>query len=281
MGIVPVHLAAAALRWHRADAERPSVDRHRPGVFRVGPRAPSEGVRHEHRDDSSAAMLRYIPIVNNARMPGRAMVVVMLGLATLASVFVARWRPSAIGRRSALAALAIFLIVESAPAPFPVDQACGAADLSDAARQAGSRRGLRVAAGGSGRIGGRGRLNEMQSSTIRPFTDGRSSAAISRGCPASVVALYAERSLAERSAGSVRARDRGAETDGPLTLPDPSIAAERLRANGIAFVVLDRAAAPARLTAYVETALPARAGGHRRRAVALRGGTGIARPVNL
>ena len=34
------------------------------------------------------------------------------------------------------------------------------------------------------------------------------------------------------------------------------IAAERFRANGTAFVVLDRAAAPTKLTEYVETVLP-------------------------
>jgi hypothetical protein len=44
--------------------------------------------------------------------------------------------------------------------------------------------------------------------------------------------------------------------DGPPALADADAAAERLAANGIAFVVLDRAAAPARLTQYVETVLP-------------------------
>ena len=48
----------------------------------------------------------------------------------------------------------------------------------------------------------------------------------------------------------------GADQDPPPALADAGIAAERLRANGIAFVVLDRAAAPARLTEYVETVLP-------------------------
>jgi hypothetical protein len=48
----------------------------------------------------------------------------------------------------------------------------------------------------------------------------------------------------------------GASEPAPTALADASVAAERLRANGIAFVVLDRAVAPARLTEYVERVLP-------------------------
>ena len=52
------------------------------------------------------AFLRYIPIVNNARVPGRAMVVVSLAMAVLAAVVAARWRPASGRRPLVLAGLA-------------------------------------------------------------------------------------------------------------------------------------------------------------------------------
>ena len=73
--------------------------------------------------------------------------------------------------------------------------------------------------------------------------------------PASVLAFYANDPLLN---GLLHLSEPAGppEMDGPPALADASVAAERLRANGIAFVVLDRAAAPARLTEYVETVLP-------------------------
>jgi len=72
--------------------------------------------------------------------------------------------------------------------------------------------------------------------------------------PASVLTFYANDPLLN---GLLQLSEPASETvAAPTALPDARIAAERLRANGIAFVVLDRAAAPARLTEYAETVLP-------------------------
>jgi len=64
--------------------------------------------------------LRFVPIVANARIPGRAMVVVYLAAAILAAVGTARLARQG-GRRHALAwCLALLVVVESAPAATPV-----------------------------------------------------------------------------------------------------------------------------------------------------------------
>jgi hypothetical protein len=73
--------------------------------------------------------------------------------------------------------------------------------------------------------------------------------------PASVRAFYAHDPLLN---GLVRLSEPDGSTpqEEMPPLADAGVAGERLRAHGIAFVVLDRAAAPARLTAYVEKVLP-------------------------
>ena len=64
--------------------------------------------------------MRFVPIVANARIPGRAMVVVYLAAAILAAVGTA-WLARQGGRRHALAwCLALLVAVESAPAATPV-----------------------------------------------------------------------------------------------------------------------------------------------------------------
>jgi hypothetical protein len=252
MGIVPVLLAAAALRRHRAD----------PGVrqwtviglvffvWALGPHLKAFGMNTGMI--LPQVMLRYIPIVNNVRMPGRAMVVVTLGLAALASVFIARWRPSAIGRRAALAALAIFLVVESVPSPFPVVR-LAVPPLYQTLRdrpEAGAV--LELPLGIRDGFGSRGSFNEMQFyyQTVhgRPLVGGY----LSR-LPRSVVAAYASDPL-------LNALLDLSERDGRIavgaTLPSERIAAERLRADGIAFVMLDRRLSPAALIEYVEKMLP-------------------------
>lgn len=248
MGIVPVLLAAAALRRHRAD---PSVRQWTViglvfFVWALGPHLRVFGMNTAMI--LPQALLRYIPIVNNVRIPGRAMVVVTLGLAALASVFIARWRPSAIGRRTALAALGFFLVVESAPSPFPVVK-LAAPQLYQTLRdrpEAGAV--LELPLGIRDGLGGRGSFNEMQFyyQTVhgRPLVGGY----LSR-LPTSVVAAYASDPLLNFLLDA-------SEPDGKITvgatLPSGRIVTDSLRANGIAFVVLDRAAAPARLTQYIE-----------------------------
>lgn len=59
--------------------------------------------------------LRFVPIAANARIPGRAMVVVYLGLAVLVGIGFQALRER--GHRTAAAALAAMLVIDCAPAP--------------------------------------------------------------------------------------------------------------------------------------------------------------------
>ena len=201
-----------------------------------------------------AAFLRYVPIVNNARIPGRAMVVVTLALAMLAAAGATRWRPAS-GRRSLLfVGLALGLVIESLPAPFPVTR-LAAPGLYETLRdrpETGAVCELPLAVRDG--FGGRGEMSEAvfyyQTIHARPIVGGY----LSR-LPASVLAFYEKDPLLNGLLELSEPADT-AEDDQSMVLADASTAAERLRANGIAFVVLDRAAAPARLTEYVETVLP-------------------------
>ena len=62
------------------------------------------------------ALLRYVPGLSNARMPGRAMVVVQLAAAILSAMVVARRRPQPLGGTGWL----LFVLVESFPHPTPL-----------------------------------------------------------------------------------------------------------------------------------------------------------------
>lgn len=254
MGLVPIVLAAAALAGYRHTAV---VRQWRAiglifFVWALGPHLMVLG-----RNTGMilpAAFLRYIPIVNNARIPGRAMVVVSLAIAMLAAVSLARWRP-AYGRRSlVLAGLALCLVAESLPAPFPVTSLSAAGfykTLRDRP-EAGAVCELPLAVRDG--FGGRGAMSEAvffyQTIHGRPIVGGY----LSR-LPASLLAFYANDPLLNGLLQLSEPAEEDGE-DGPPALADADAAAERLAANGIAFVVLDRAAAPARLTQYVETVLP-------------------------
>lgn len=100
------------------------------------------------------ALLRYVPGLSNARMPGRAMVVVQLAAAILAAMVVARRAPHRFGGAGWL----LFLLVESFPHPTPL-YALPRADAVDAAIAASPVKGsvLEMPAGirdGFGMVGG-------------------------------------------------------------------------------------------------------------------------------
>jgi hypothetical protein len=65
-------------------------------------------------------LVRYIPIVANARMPGRAMVVVYLAVAQLAVIGIAALLAGGSRARVAAWSLALLLLVDCVPAPPPV-----------------------------------------------------------------------------------------------------------------------------------------------------------------
>jgi hypothetical protein len=254
MGIIPVLLAAAVLRRHRTD---PAVRQWTViglvfFVWALGPHLMAFGTNTAMI--LPQAFLRFIPIVNNVRFPGRAMVVVTLGLAALASVFLARWRPATLGRGPALALLAVGLVVESAPAPFPVVRLSvpriyeTLRDRPEAGAVCELPLGIRDG------FGGRGDLNEMQFyyQTVhkRPLVGGY----LSR-LPKSVVAAYSSDPLVDALLNLSERAGRSA-TQQLVALPDASVARDRLHANGIAFVMLNRRLSPPALIDYVEKTMP-------------------------
>ncbi|HXT69054.1 MAG TPA: hypothetical protein VN700_04845 [Vicinamibacterales bacterium] len=198
-----------------------------------------------------ATLLRYIPIANNARIPGRAMVVVTLALAVIVSVGAAWWRSS--GRRGALAlaGLACLFVFESIPSPFPVTTLSVPSFYETLRDRPEPGAVLELPLGMRDGFGGRGKTNDLamyyQTVHGRPIVGGY----LSR-LPQSITSAYANDPLLDgllvlsEPSGPARGRE----------LPDARAAGERLRADGIAFVVLDRASAPSELIDYVEKVLP-------------------------
>jgi hypothetical protein len=196
------------------------------------------------------ALLRYVPLVNNARMPGRAIVVVYLALAVLVSVAVAGWRSTSRGRLAVIGATALAVIVDYLPAPFPLvamDRPAIYDTLRDRVEQGAVCElplGIRHGLGGNGTFDDR--VLFYQTIHQRPLTGGF----VAR-LPASVASAYEADPLL---AGLLRLSEGEGEASQPL--PDRQLAAERLRALGIAFVVLNRGSASPKLTDYVEQVLP-------------------------
>ena len=91
------------------------------------------------------ALLRYIPIAANARVPGRAMVVVFLALALLAARALTAWRARSGHPTVVLACVLALVGADYLPAPFPLVEPGSPADLRDLARSPRDRRGLRAA----------------------------------------------------------------------------------------------------------------------------------------
>lgn len=253
LGVVPLALAAVALacyRGTRAVRQWSAIGL----IFFVWALGPHLMVLGRNTGMIlPGAFLRYIPIVNNARVPGRAMVVVSLAVALLAAVTAARWRPASSKRPLVLAGLALVLIAESLPVPFPLTRLRAPA-LYETLRdrpEAGAVCELPLAVR-DGLGVGRGAMSEMvffyQTIHARPIVGGY----LSR-LPASVTVAYARDPLLN---GLLDLSEPVSDSDQAPAFVDVRIAADRLRANGIAFIVLDRAAAPARLTEFVETVLP-------------------------
>jgi hypothetical protein len=116
LGVAPVLLAAVAVRGRR---DHPVVRQWfiLGGMFFVwalGSHVHAAG--HNTGLLVPEVLLRYVPIAANARMPGRAMVVVYLALAMLAAMSIPR-----LGRRPALvcSACAVLVLADFWIAPFP------------------------------------------------------------------------------------------------------------------------------------------------------------------
>lgn len=197
-----------------------------------------------------AAVMQFIPILANARMPGRAMVVVYLAIAMLAAIAIAEYR-----RRhyaAVLPALVVALIVlEFLAAPFPIAPiACSSIYEAVRARpEQGAVLELPLAFGdGFGSVTPADNRTMLACQTVheRPLVGGF----VARLSPRVLAAYRADPFLAALM------RLSGAAGFDDVRLPARDDAARRLRAEGIAFVVLDRARAADGLQHYVEDNIP-------------------------
>jgi hypothetical protein len=190
-------------------------------------------------------VVRYVPLISNARIPGRAIVMVYMVAAILCAHAVAQLSRSSDGRRRWVAALLSLLVVaDYAPAPLAhyspdhpkVYDALGLVSAPGAVLEL--PLGLRDGFGETGRFDSS--VLYYQSFHGRPILGGF----IAR-LPPSVKRAYEQQPVLARllrlSAGGPR------DPEGPV---DPSDVAD-LVLQGVRYVVLDRNAAPPDLVSYL------------------------------
>jgi hypothetical protein len=198
------------------------------------------------------AILRYVPLVDNARMPGRAMVVVCLAMATLAGLAAAERRAGS--RRPALWLLAITLAVsvDYLPAPFPLASLERPAIYEALRMRTEDGNVCELPLGLRDGFGERGTFDEgvlfYQTLHGRPLVGGF----VAR-LPASVAAAYEADPLISYLLGLSNDGTAAASDAEP---PSADVATTSLRANRIRWIVLDRQRASARLLEYAEGRLP-------------------------
>ena len=194
------------------------------------------------------ALLRYVPIVSNARIPGRAMVVVSLGLAVLCAIGFAALRGRNRSRWWTPVALAL-LVVELAPAPFPLVSLDYPPIYDTLVAQAGSGAVLELPVGIRDGLGAAGALDHRvlwyQTRHERPLLGGfvaRLSPSVRRRYETDALLIE----LLTLSSGD------------PVTERQPrdTVPTAALFAYGIRFVVLNRETAPPPLVRFVEQHLP-------------------------
>jgi hypothetical protein len=252
LGIVPLILAASAIRRQGTD----SIVRlwlTAGAVFLIWALGPH--VRAFGGDTGlmmPGILLRYVPIAANARIPGRAMVMVYLAVAMLTAIAAAEYR-----RRTARPVLWLFVIAtvafgESIPAPFPlVSATCPSIYMTLRERP---ERGA-IAELPLGIRDGFGEISPVddrmlvcQTIHARPVVGG----VVARLPPTVIPAYMSDPLLAVwlRLSGARLKSDPGA------LQADRDVATERLAAAHIAFIMLNRRTASSELQAYVEKVLP-------------------------
>jgi hypothetical protein len=190
-------------------------------------------------------IVRYIPIAANARIPGRAMILVSLAVAVLSAIAIARSREP--GRHGWIgpAALGLAILLDSVPAPFPV-VAVDRPGIYETLRDRLARGALlELPVGIRDSFFSRGLLDHRvlayQMVHGRPIVGG----VVSRMSP-SIVEGYGSDPLID---GLLALSGREAPSK---PLPTRAEAAALLASNGIAFVMLNREFASAELVEYVE-----------------------------
>ena len=196
------------------------------------------------------AAMRYLPFLGNARIPGRAMVMVWLSLSVLVAIGTATWRPARFGRRTMLAIAAGAIVIDFVAAPIPLT-ALDRPPIYETLRdrpESGAVCELPIGLRDGFRETGLLDHRTLVYQTIhgRPMTGGF----VAR-MPPGVRRAYEQDALI----GALVALSSPAGLAG-AALPDRDAAGVRLRANRIAFVMLNRRLSPAALIEYVEETLP-------------------------
>jgi hypothetical protein len=251
LGIVPMVLAARVLR-SRSSATRDVRKWAAIGaiffIWALGPHLMVFGVNTGMI--LLQALLPYVPLVDNARVPGRAIVIAYLALAVLAGIAASEWRRRSARGSLVLAGLAVAVIVDYLPAPFPLVAMDRPAIYETLRAQQEAGAVLELPLGIRHGLGERGAFDDRilfyQTMHQRPVAGGF----VAR-LPEAVVAAYDSDPLLS---GLLALSDRRAS--GNLPLPDRQLAADRLRALGFAFVVLNRRTAPPALVQYVDRVMP-------------------------
>jgi hypothetical protein len=195
-------------------------------------------------------LLRFVPIAANARMPGRAMVIVYLALAMLAATGI----PQFGRRRAALAcsACAVMVLADFWIAPFPTASIeCPAIyrvlrDRPEPGAVAELPLGLGDGFGALTPVDHR--VLVCQAIHGRPLLGG-----VLARLPSNVLATYRADPLI---AAWLRLSGAKADVVPEAPLPDGTLAGQRMALDDVAFVMLNRRSASPQLRDYVEHVLP-------------------------
>jgi len=197
-----------------------------------------------------AVLVRFVPIVSNARIPGRAMVVVYLAIAMLASLGLARLSAGSKPARPVVWWLALLLGIECLPARPPF----GTPDLPSqyAALKTRDRAGA-VCELPMGLRDGFGETGSFDSSVLLHQT--LHERAIVGGFLARLPPAVARDYAAMPVVGLLLRLSSGSKLSDERTVPSPPEAASALAAAGIAFVVIDTRRASPDLMRYVQSGI--------------------------
>lgn len=218
------------------------------GIWALGPSLVAFG--HDTRALLPGVLVRYLPIVANARIPARAAVLVYLSAAVLCAIGLAELRRR--GRAGLAAVLAAVVLIDYLPRPVPVYRLDRPAPYEELARRTDEGilcelpLGLRDGFGETGRFDAR--VLTYQMIHRHPITGGF----VARLSPKLLDAYDRSPIL-----GVLLRLSAGKPLAGERVLPRAEGAAA-LHSMGIRFVMLNRLTAPVDLVAYVRNALPLR-----------------------
>lgn len=202
------------------------------------------------------ALLRYVPVMSNARIPGRAMVVVILAVAALAALGVAQLRRRGLSRVTC-AALAVLVLLELWPGGFPLTE-LDRSPLYEAVRiHPASGSVLELPMGIRDGFGETGKLDH-RALWYQTIHERKLLGGFVARLPRSTARAYATDPLL--SALLAASSDRTSSLTPPL--PGRDDAARALRALDVRFIVLNRREAPSALANWLDGVPSVRLGTH-------------------